>query len=95
MADTIEQSNWASRSVGRRFPRSLAGQADHDGEGTINVLQFVARQQTVRFSQAAGVYRANLFDEHASSPAFDLYFGPEGGGKGLSRGRRDDDGGQS
>jgi hypothetical protein len=42
--------------------RSLAGQAQNDSESTINLMEFVARQQTVRLSEAAGVYGADLFD---------------------------------
>ncbi len=42
--------------------RSLAGQAENNSESMINVMAFVARQQTVRLSQAAGVYGVKLFD---------------------------------
>jgi hypothetical protein len=42
--------------------RSLAGHAENDSESAINLMEFVARQQTVRLSQAAGVYGAELFD---------------------------------
>jgi hypothetical protein len=42
--------------------RSLTGQAENDSESTIDFTEFVTRQQTVRLSQAAGVYGANLFD---------------------------------
>ncbi len=73
---------------------SLASQAEKDSESTVNVVEFVARQQTVRLPQAAGVYRANRFDQHTSSGTFDLNFWPEGGGKGLSRRRGDHNGGQ-
>jgi hypothetical protein len=44
------------------FRRSLAGQAENDSDSTINLTEFVARQQTVRLTQAAGVYGAKLFD---------------------------------
>jgi hypothetical protein len=57
-------------------------------------VDFVARQQTVRLSQAARVYGANLFNQHTSSRAFDLYFRSEGGRQGVSRRRGDDNGGQ-
>jgi len=69
----------------------LASQAENDSESTVNVVEFVARQQTVRLSQMAGIYRANLFDQHTGSRAFDLYFRPEGGRKGVRRRRGDDD----
>jgi hypothetical protein len=42
--------------------RSLAGQAENDSKSAINLMEFVARQQTVRLSEAAGVYGADLFD---------------------------------
>ena len=57
------------------------GQAQNDSNSAVDVLEFVARQQTVRFAQAALVYSANLFDQHASSRAVDLYFRPERGSK--------------
>jgi hypothetical protein len=70
------------------------GQAQDDSESTVNVVKFVTCQQTVRLPESAGVYSANLFDQHSGLCALDLYFGPEGGRKGMSRRRCDDDGGQ-
>lgn len=61
-------------------PGVLADQVEHDSESTINVVEFVARQQTVRFSETAGVDGANLLNEHTSSGALDLYLRPEGSG---------------
>ena len=72
-----------------------AGQAENDSESMINLMEVVSRQQTMRLSQAAGIDRANLFDQDASARAFDLYFRSEGGRKGVSRRRGDDNCGQS
>ena len=62
----IEQSNWGAQLCDLRVmsaPRgSLAGHAENDSESAINLMEFVARQQTMRLSQAAGVYGAKLFD---------------------------------
>lgn len=42
--------------------RGLAGEAENDSESTINVAEFVARQQAVRLAQAAGVHGAKLLN---------------------------------